>query len=118
MIYYVKEKTFEVVTKLMEIQSLLISSKARIIELEYEKKQKDKWELESTKYELFKTEAGSLLYRIKSSEQCYQSEIYLYPHCYEERKNRYFSRLLEKQLRGIIKVTVLLVKINKAWIRK
>lgn len=67
--YSVKEKTFDLLTKLMDIQSLLISAKERIIELEDEKKQKEDWETESSKYELISPTPGSFVYRIKESEK-------------------------------------------------
>ncbi|HCT8175311.1 hypothetical protein [Proteus mirabilis] len=85
--YSVKEKTFDLLTKLMDIQSLLISAKERIIELEDEKKQKEDWEIESSKYELISPTAGSLIYRIKDSEKGDQPIIYLCTSCYN-RKNK------------------------------
>ncbi|PHM50152.1 hypothetical protein [Xenorhabdus sp. KK7.4] len=84
--YSVKEKTFELLSKLMEIQSILISAKERIIELEDEKKQKENWEFEISKYELISPTAGSFIYRVKDSEQGDQPKTYLCPACYGERK--------------------------------
>ncbi|MDE9463537.1 hypothetical protein [Xenorhabdus bovienii] len=84
--YSVKEKTFELLSKLMEIQSILISAKERIIELEDEKKQKENWELEVSKYELISPAAGSFIYRVKDFEQGDQPKIYLCPTCYGEKK--------------------------------
>lgn len=84
--YSVKEKTFDLLTKLMEIQSLLISAKERIIELENEKKTKEDWDLESSKYELISPTAGSFIYRIKESEKGDNPIIYLCPACHGERK--------------------------------
>ncbi|MEL5655627.1 hypothetical protein PTT65_04230 [Serratia ureilytica] len=84
--YSVKEKTFDLLTKLMDIQSLLISAKERIIELENEKKTKEDWELESSKYELISPTAGSFIYRIKESEKGDNPIIYICPACHDERK--------------------------------
>ena len=84
--YSVKEKTFDLLTKLMDIQSLLISAKERIIELENEKKQKEDWDAESSNYELISPTPGSFIYRIKSSEKGDKPTIYLCPGCHNDKK--------------------------------
>lgn len=94
--YSVKEKTFDLLTKLMDIQSLLISAKERIIELEDEKKQKEDWELESSKYELISPTPGSFIYRIKEAEKGDKPTIYLCPTCYNNKKKSmlHFQKLV------------------------
>lgn len=91
--YAVKEKTHSLLDKLMDVQmqqmtqqELLIAAKERIIELEDEKKDKENWESEAAKYELIQPTAGSLIYRIKASEQGSQPTIYLCTSCYGKRK--------------------------------
>ncbi len=91
--YEVKEKTHELLSKLMDVQQqqmslqeLLMSAKDRIIELENEKKYNENWEAEAAKYELYQAMSGTLVYRLKSSEQIDQVPVYLCPACYELKK--------------------------------
>ncbi|MGJ7321658.1 hypothetical protein ABM054_18435 [Morganella morganii] len=91
--YSVREKTDELLSKLLdarqqqiELQELLISAKNRIIELEDSINQKEDWALEASKYELLKTEAGSLIYTSKKSDDDNQISTYLCPHCYEKKQ--------------------------------
>ncbi|CNI22093.1 hypothetical protein CBW53_04980 [Yersinia frederiksenii] len=102
--YAVKEKTHSLLDKLMDVQmqqmtqqELLIAAKERIIELEDEKKEKDNWESEAVKYELIQPTAGSLIYRIKFSEQGDQPTIYLCTSCYGKRKKSVlqFSKMID-----------------------
>ncbi len=84
--YSVKEKTFDLLTRLMDIQGLLISAKERIIELEDEKKQKDNWEAEALNYELISPTPGSFIYRIKQVEDAEKPTIYICPSCHDLKK--------------------------------
>jgi len=110
--YNVKEKTFDLLTKLMDIQSLLISAKERIIELEDEKKQKENWELESSKYELISPTPGSFLYRIKESEKGDQPVIYLCTACHNNRKKSVLQ--FQRQVAPMSGVAYLLCHLCKA----
>lgn len=100
--YSVKEKTQEILNKLSDVQmrhisqqELLIEAKERIIQLENEKKEKENWEAEASRYELFSAMPGTLVYRIKPSENDNEPVIYLCPQCY----NRKQKSIL--QVRGI-----------------
>lgn len=91
--YAVKEKTHNLLDKLMDVQmqqmslqELLIAAKERIVELENEKEKQEKWESEAAKYELIQPTAGSLIYRLKKTESINQPTIYLCTSCYEKGK--------------------------------
>lgn len=91
--YQVKEKTTELLDKLLDVQQqqfglsdLLNSSKEKIIQLEDEKKQYENWESESEYYELFQPMPGTIVYRIKPSDEPNHIAIYLCASCYQKRK--------------------------------
>jgi hypothetical protein len=97
--YQIKEKTFDLLNKLSDVQSetidlkdLLASAKQRIIELEYEEKQRENWNSEKSNYTLCEVMSGTLVYRVDQSKQPDTPLHYICPRCYEGSKKSILQR--------------------------
>jgi hypothetical protein len=97
--YQIKEKTFDLLNKLSDVQSemielkdLLASAKQRIIELEYDEIQRENWDSEKSNYTLCDVMSGTLVYRIDQSKQPDAPLHYICPRCYEGSKKSILQR--------------------------
>uniref|UniRef100_UPI0036D91C76 hypothetical protein n=1 Tax=Photorhabdus sp. RM322S TaxID=3342825 RepID=UPI0036D91C76 len=87
--YEVKEKTYDLLDKLgdvqqqqISLQELLMAAKNRIIELEQEANNRDQWKREKLNYELFHPMKTTVVYRLKVSSDSNQQTHYLCTNCY------------------------------------
>ncbi|MCW2484811.1 hypothetical protein J5069_02760 [Candidatus Symbiopectobacterium sp. NZEC127] len=89
--YQVKEKTIDLLNKILDVQSqqidlkdLLASAKQRIIELEDDKKQREQWNAEKSCYLLCEVVSGTYVYRVDPAKKPDAPLHYICPACYEK----------------------------------